>query len=120
MVTPSERPEISRHPRMRREATTIAAMIDISCSHLHGTAKGALCDACAELLDYALLRLARCPFQQGKTSCGKCPVHCYKPQMRERAKETMRTAGPLMPLRHPLLTLWHTVDGLRTKPVRKR
>ena len=95
-------------------------MIDISCGELHGTRKGELCLACAALLDYAMLRLARCPFQEGKTSCGNCRVHCYKPDMRERAKETMRTAGPRMPLRHPLMSVWHFFDGLRKKPSRKK
>ena len=120
MVKPAELPEIAAHPRMRREAKTIATMIDLSCTRLHGTPAGARCEACAELQDYALLRLSKCPFQQGKTSCGTCTVHCYKPDMRERARETMRTAGPLMPLRHPLMAIWHFVDSLRKKPIRKK
>lgn len=94
-------------------------MIDLSCTQLHGTAGGELCGPCAELLGYSLLRLSKCPFQEGKTSCGKCRVHCYKPDMRERAREVMRTAGPLMPLRHPLMALWHLFDGLRKEPLRK-
>jgi hypothetical protein len=113
-------PGISRHPRMQREAATFSAMIDISCSELHGTPRGELCTDCAGLLEYALLRLSKCPFQQGKTSCGACRVHCYKPDMRERARETMRTAGPRMPLRHPLMTFWHFLDGLRKEPLRKQ
>ena len=120
MFTPTDHPEISSHPRMRREARTVSAMIDISCTKRHGTPAGELCGPCAELLDYALLRLSRCPFQQGKTSCGNCRVHCYKPDMRERARETMRTAGPLMPLKHPLMSVWHFLDGFRKEPVRKK
>ena len=120
MIKPAGSPGVSSHPRMRREAATVAAMVDISCGELHGTPRGELCGACAALLDYALLRLARCPFQEGKTSCGACRVHCYKPEMRERAREAMRTAGPRMPLRHPLLALWHLFDGLRKDPVRKK
>jgi hypothetical protein len=105
---------------MQCEARTVSAMIGIFCAERHGTPKGNLCGTCAELLDYALLRLSRCPFQQGKTSCGNCRVHCYKPDMRERAREMMRTAGPRMPLRHPLMTVWHFIDGLRKEPLRKR
>ena len=108
------------HPRMRREAATVSAMVDISCSELHGTLQGELCAACAELLDYSLLRLSKCPFQEGKTSCGNCRVHCYRPDMRERAREVMRTAGPRMPLRHPVMTLWHFLDGLRKEPRKKK
>lgn len=105
---------------MEREARTVAAMIDIFCAQRHGTPKGERCGSCAALLDYALLRLAKCPFQEGKTSCGNCRVHCYKPDMRERAREMMRTAGPRMPLRHPLLTLRHFIDGLRKEPIRRK
>jgi len=120
MFKPPDYPDISSHPRMQREAKTVAAMIDISCTEHHGTPRGELCGTCADLLDYALLRLARCPFQEGKTSCGNCRVHCYKPDMRERAREAMRTAGPRMPLRHPLMTIWHFFDGLRKMPLRKK
>lgn len=118
MFTPADHPEISRHPRMQREAKTISAMVDISCSHLHGTPRGVLCQPCAELMGYALLRLAKCPFQEGKTSCGNCRVHCYRTDMRDRVRVTMRTAGPRMPRRHPILSLWHFVDGFRKKPTR--
>lgn len=120
MYRPADHPEISRHPRMQREARTVSAMIDLSCSRLHGTRAGALCGECAALLDYALSRLSRCPFQEGKTSCGNCTVHCYRPDQRERARTAMRTAGPLMPLRHPLMTLWHWFDGLRKRPTGRR
>lgn len=120
MAKPSEYPGARPHPRMQREATTVSVMIDISCTQLHGTPKDQLCAECAELLAYSLLRLAKCPFQERKTSCGNCKVHCYKPAMRERARTVMRTAGPRMPLRHPLLSLWHFFDGLRKEPIRKR
>jgi hypothetical protein len=116
----ADHPGISPHPRMRREARTVSAMIDMSCSRLHGTPAGVLCGECAGLLDYSLLRLSKCPFQEGKTSCGNCRVHCYQPEMRERARTAMRTAGPRMPLRHPLLTLWHWFDGLRKEPAARR
>lgn len=105
---------------MQREARTVAAMIAIFCAGHHGTRRGELCGSCTELLDYSLLRLARCPFQEGKTSCGACKIHCYRPQMRERAREVMRFAGPRMTARHPLLTLWHFLDSLRKEPTRKR
>ena len=105
---------------MRREARTVSAMADLSCSELHGTPRGELCEACSGVLDYALLRLSKCPFQEGKTTCGNCRVHCYKPDMRVRAREMMRTAGPRMPLRHPIMTLWHFLDGRRKEPLRKK
>ena len=120
MLEPPGHPGIRSRPRMRREAKTVAAMIDIACTEKHATAPGELCDRCAGLLDYALLRLSKCPFQERKTSCANCRVHCYRPDMRELVREAMRTAGPRMPLRHPLMAFWHLLDGLRKNPARKR
>ncbi len=75
------------------------------CRDQHGTqgdAPGeALCADCADLLHYAGLRLEKCPFQEHKTTCAKCPVHCYKPARREQIRAVMRFAGPRMMFRHP-------------------
>lgn len=90
-------------------------MIDIYCRAKHET-HGELCPECRELLDYAKKRLAKCPFQERKTTCGNCRVHCYKPIMRERIKELMRFSGPRMFRRHPVLALLHFIDSLREKP----
>lgn len=100
---------------MVRERKTIEVMIRMYCGDHHDT-KDALCPSCQELLDYALLRLDRCPFQEGKTTCAKCPVHCYKPDMREKVRIVMRYAGPRMLRRHPILALWHLLDGRRQEP----
>ena len=100
--------------RIQREAATIEVMICMYCRD-HHDADG-LCPECAELLVYARRRLSKCPFQGGKTSCGKCSVHCYQPKMREKVRRVMRYAGPRMMLRHPLMALMHLVDGLRKKP----
>jgi hypothetical protein len=101
---------------MAREARTIRYMIDIYCRDLHG-AQGNLCSECAELHDYALARLAKCPFQEEKSTCANCTVHCYKPEMRQRVREVMRYAGPRMLWRHPILTLTHLlVDSRRATP----
>ena len=105
------------HPRIQREHITVEAMIDIYCHQRHRTRKG-LCPECTALRDYARQRLQKCPFQQGKPTCAKCPVHCYKPAMRQRIREVMRFAGPRMLYRHPGLALQHMVDGLRREPAR--
>ncbi len=107
------------HPRMRRERKTVEAMIALFCRDHHHT-DGELCDACRELVEYARLRLSRCPFQENKTTCGNCPVHCYKPGMREKIRAVMRYAGPRMLLRHPLLALGHLLDGRRKEPGPRR
>lgn len=104
-------------PRMEREARTVEAMIGLYCREVHGGAAG-LCGECTELSSYARQRLQKCPFQEGKTTCARCPVHCYRPQAREQIRAVMRYAGPRMLLRHPVLALLHLVDGVRREPTR--
>jgi hypothetical protein len=107
----------NRRPRMAREHKTVEATIHVYCRGNHGTGR-TLCSDCTELLDYARERLDRCPFQESKTTCAKCPVHCYRPAMRERIRAVMRYAGPRMLWRHPVLALLHLVDGLQHEPTR--
>jgi hypothetical protein len=104
------------HPRIARENKTVEAMVNIYCHGQHGT-KDELCFECTELLSYTRERLYQCPFQEDKTTCAKCPVHCYKPVMREKIRAVMRYAGPRMIYRHPILTLFHFIDGLREEPI---
>jgi hypothetical protein len=98
-------------------------MIELYCAD-HHQGQDALCPPCAELHEYALHRLERCPFQEGKTTCVQCAVHCYKPEMREQIRVVMRYAGPRMIWKHPLLAAHHLIDGRRKvaiapeKPVR--
>ena len=60
-----------------------------------------LCGDCRELLEYSLARLEHCKFGNAKTKCHKCPVHCYRPDMREKIRTVMRFSGPRMLLYHP-------------------
>lgn len=101
--------------RRDREFKTIAAMLRLYCRAHHHPDGRTLCDACADLQDYARLRLLRCRFGEDKPTCAKCPVHCYKPDLREQVRQVMRWAGPRMPLRHPLLSLYHLIDGRRSR-----
>jgi hypothetical protein len=101
-------------PRIKREKKTINAMVKLYCSKHHGT-DGKLCLECSELHDYAMLRLSKCPFQENKSTCGKCLVHCYKPDMKEKVAKVMRYSGPRMLLHSPVLALHHIFDG-RKKP----
>ncbi len=110
---------LSTEFRMTREKRTVEAMIRLYCQGEHGRSKG-LCLECRALLDYSLARLEHCPFQEGKTTCAKCPVHCYRPEMRERVRTVMRYAGPRMLYRHPVLALLHLLDGLRGEPQREK
>jgi hypothetical protein len=94
-------------------------MIRLYCGDQHRSGED-LCPECSGLLAYAMARLERCPFQEGKTTCAKCPVHCYQPRMREAIRAAMRYAGPRMLYRHPVLTWHHLKDGLRKTPRRPR
>ena len=102
--------------RMQREVATVKAMIGIYCKH-HHQLKVENCENCSELQSYALDRLHHCPFGEGKTSCKNCPIHCYKPTIKEDIRVVMRYSGPRMMLRHPVLTLFHFADGRRKEPL---
>ena len=102
--------------RLDREARTVEAMIRLYCRAHHGPADGP-CAECRDLAAYARERLARCPSQEKKPTCAKCPVHCYRPDRREAIRAVMRYAGPRMLFRHPLLAVAHLADGLR-RPAR--
>lgn len=106
--------------RRRREYHTVLAMIDIFCRDKHGGSRAGagLCGECRELRDYAIKRLSRCVFAEGKPTCRKCPVHCYKPDMRARIAAVMRHAGPRMLLAHPCQALRHLLDGFAKTPRR--
>lgn len=98
--------------RLAREKRTIETMIRMYCRDLHHPADK-LCTDCTALLSYALQRLEHCTFGPEKPKCSACPVHCYKPAMREAIRSVMAYAGPRMLVRHPVLALGHVVDGLR-------
>ncbi len=100
----------SKTERLTRERRTIMVMIQIYCQGVHRS-NGHLCPECQQLEAYAMQRLDRCPFQAGKPTCAKCPIHCYKPAMRQQVRQVMRFSGPRMLLRHPILALLHTLDG---------
>jgi hypothetical protein len=115
MQVPPQPPN-PEHKRMKREKKTIGYMVDIYCKNHHGT-HGELCKECQEFEDYAFLRLDKCVFQDKKSTCGKCLVHCYRPDMKAKAKTVMRYSGPRMLLHHPGLSLHHAWDARRKPPV---
>jgi len=98
--------------RLRREKKTLGVMVRLYCRDHHGAATD-LCGPCGALLAYAQQRVDRCVFALDKPTCAKCPVHCYKPSMREEIREVMRYAGPRMLSRHPILAVGHLMDGRR-------
>ena len=91
--------------RIENEKKTVEQMIRLYCRLKEGNRT--LCPDCQALLEYAHKRLNHCKFGERKSTCRKCPVHCYKPDMRGRMKEVMRFAGPRMMIYHPLEALKH-------------
>ena len=90
--------------RIQEEKKTVEQMLRIYCRKVH---HNDLCGECQALLVYAHQRLDACKFGEEKPSCKKCPVHCYKPDMREKIRRVMRFAGPRMILYHPTAAIKH-------------
>ena len=65
-----------------------------------------VCSDCREFLLYAFQRRLRCPLEE-KPLCKHCPVHCYKPEYRQKVREIMRFSGRHLILRGRLDMLWH-------------
>jgi hypothetical protein len=96
--------------RLEKEKKTIAIMIQIFCGAHHGSGDKLLCPACTELLDYAKVRLDKCPYGENKGACSKCKIHCYRTDMRKHITEVMRFSGPKMATKHPLLAINHLLS----------
>ena len=97
-------------PRIKRERKTIKAMIEIYCKDNH---KSNICTDCQNLLDYANLKLSKCPYQKDKPTCKNCSTHCYKEPEKSSIRKIMKYSGPRILFSHPLLALKHIMDGLK-------
>lgn len=98
--------------RIEDEKLTIDTMIRLYCRRHEG--KDELCEACNELLHYAHGRLDHCPFGEHKPTCRVCPIHCYKPVMRQRMQTVMRWSGPRLIFYNPKAVIRHTLRELKT------
>jgi hypothetical protein len=108
-------PSMSEKPRITRERRTVRCMVELYCRDHHAHA-GGLCDQCNGLFSYAMARLDHCVFKDDKPTCKKCPVHCYKRDMREEMRAVMIYSGPRMLLYHPVLAVRHLLDEHREAP----
>lgn len=91
--------------KIEKEKRIIEQMIRLYC--LHKEKNEELCDECNELLLYARQRLDRCTFGEKKPACRQCPIHCYKPKMKEKIRLVMRFSGPRMIFYTPIEVLKH-------------
>jgi hypothetical protein len=98
--------------RLEKEKMTIKTMINMYCKKKHGTETN-LCEECLGLFEYAEKRLKYCQFGEDKPTCENCPIHCYKPDMRERVRKIMRFAGPRMIYTHPIMGFRHLFNKRR-------
>lgn len=63
-----------------------------------------------ELLRYAEQRLTHCKFGEQKPACKRCPIHCYRSDMRAKIREVMRWAGPRMIIYDPVAAIKHLLN----------
>lgn len=103
--------KVSAEEKRAHEKALISEMIRLYCKKKHGTADE-LCEDCRTLYDYALARIEHCPMMEHKTFCSRCPVHCYRPEMREKIRAVMRFSGPRMLFHHPLEVVRHALSSL--------
>lgn len=99
-----------------QEIKTMRKMIALYCRGNHlledGSKRpmGSLCPNCSHLLDYALERIEKCPLKESKDFCSNCPVHCYRPEMREQIRSAMRYSGPRMLIHDPVMAIKHLIS----------
>ena len=66
-----------------------------------------MCDDCRALLVYGHQRLGYCVYGEAKPVCSLCPIHCYKPEMRQKVIAVMRYSGPRMIFNDPGSVISH-------------
>lgn len=100
------------------EKDVLTKMVRLYCRAKHHNNN--LCHDCQELIAYAVSRLDLCKYGKEKPTCANCPVHCYKPAMRNKVKEIMRYAGPKMIFYHPLDAVRHLIKNKKYKVISLR
>lgn len=100
-----------KNSRIEEEKKVVEQMIRLYSQKKEGN--GELCQNCHELLDNAHSRLDRCRYGEEKPTCKKCPVHCYRPDMKEKIRVVMRWSGPRMMLYHPVAAIKHIYREMR-------
>lgn len=95
-----------KQSRIEKEKKVVGLMVQIYCKKKHGH-KAEICESCSELLNYAHKRLSHCKFGEEKSFCAKCPIQCYKKDMKLKVKEVMRFSGPRLIVHHPIEVIKH-------------
>jgi len=103
-----------KQQKIKRERKTIKAMVEIYCKGIHRS-KSNLCKGCQAILDYANLRLLKCPYQHDKPTCKNCTTHCYKEPEKSQILKIMNYSESRILFFHPLLAIRHLLDGFTKK-----
>lgn len=91
--------------KIEREKKTITFMVKLYCRHK--LKQKEMPGEYEEFLKYAHSRLDHCRFGEKKTSCKRCPIHCYGKLQREKARRIMRWSGPRMFFYAPITAIKH-------------
>jgi len=104
---------------LKREYNTVKAMVEIYCKAHHRTSTPMdECEPCREFLDHVSDRLDRCSYGQDKPSCKQCAIHCYRPEMKARARAIMIFSGPKMLFSHPIMAIRHLIHSRKRVPTK--
>jgi hypothetical protein len=90
--------------RRAHHRVVVELMIRRHCWRRHGHRLD-LCPQCRDLLEYAASRLDACVHGDAKPPCLRCPVHCFRPEMRAAIRQIMRENRLWFLCRHPLHSL---------------
>ena len=104
--------------KIEREKRVVECMIKLYCKKKEHNKN--LCKECREIMEYALKRLDHCKVGEDKPTCRVCPIHCYKPEMKEKIKTIMRFSGPRLIIYHPIFTINHSIRELLFTPKGRR
>lgn len=94
--------------RIEREKRVVSRMIELYCHKKLGMTE--VSPEYSQLMEYAHRRLDGCKFGAEKPACKRCPIHCYKPEMRQKIREIMRWAGPRMIIYDPVAAIRHLLN----------
>lgn len=93
--------------RIQYDKHVLNTMIRLYCRAKHNPLAGKLCDECEELRDYCFGKAEKCTLGLSKTTCQKCPRHCYSKDYKERIRTVMRYSGPRLIFAHPIMAIKH-------------
>ena len=99
--------------KKEKEQQIVELMINLYCRKKHKNKN--LCRECQDLLDYANLKISKCPFTDTKTFCSNCSVHCYQENYRIKIRRIMKYCGPLMIFFHPIIAIKHLLSTIKER-----